>query len=137
MVAAIVVSTVFLQAAEFGLDERRKYVWYRPYPRAEEKYYLMRGPVYGATQVPLEWFKTLAGWLVGTAWFTQGVNDPCVFIGGSGCEQSGEQYQYDRGVGVDLGSNGMQHVRLCVHVDDIIVRGPRQQVKSFFNLLKG
>jgi hypothetical protein len=67
VVGAIDVSTAFLQATEFGPGGRRKCVWYRPHPGAEKKYCLMRGPVYGTTQAPLQWFETLAVWLVDTA----------------------------------------------------------------------
>ena len=43
----------FLQADQFGVDERVKHVTYRPHPGYPDEIYELTGPLYGPDDAPM------------------------------------------------------------------------------------
>ena len=54
----------FLQADQFGADERVKHVTYRPHPGYPDEIYELTGPLYGSDDAPMRFFNTVAPWLI-------------------------------------------------------------------------
>ena len=97
----------FLQANGFAVNEPTRHVSYRPHPGYPEKIYELTGPLYGSDDAPMRFFNTVAQWLIAMG-FTQGKNDPCMFM--------------HETTGVQVG----------LHVDDGLVRGTQTAVDSFY-----
>ena len=106
-ISSIDVSTAFLQADEYPMDMEARYVYYQPYPGAEKQYYRLKGCLYGQRTSGMEWYNTLKTWLCRDMGFISGKNDPCIFIN----EQTG--------------------VKLVTVVDDVLLRGSKEQSQSF------
>jgi len=105
------VATAFLQAEEYGPGERKRHVKYKPHPKAEVEYYGLLGPIYGQRSASKAWYKALASWLTSKEQgYCQGDNEPCLFKKGN--------------------------LQLVIYVDDIIVRGPRDETEAFYRELE-
>ena len=50
----------FLQADQFGEDERVKHVTYRAHPGYPDEIYELTGPLYGSDDAPMRFFNTVA-----------------------------------------------------------------------------
>ena len=111
VVSSVDVATAFLQAEEYGPGERKRYVKYKPHPKAEVEYYGLLGPIYGQRSASKAWYKTLASWLTSKEQgYCQGDNEPCLFKKGN--------------------------LQLVIYVDDIIARGPRAETEAFYRELE-
>lgn len=97
----------FLQADQFGADERVKHVTYRPHPGYPDEIYELTGPLYGSDDAPMRFFNTVAPWLI-VMGFTQGKNDPCMFV------------------------NDKTGITVALHVDDGLVRGTTAAQAEFY-----
>ena len=97
----------FLQADQFGADERVKHVTYRPHPGYPDEIYELTGPLYGSDDAPMRFFNTVAPWLI-VMGFTQGKNDPCMFV------------------------NDKTGITVALHVDDGLVRGTTVAQAEFY-----
>ena len=53
---------------------------HRPYARAREYVFQLRGPVYGQRSASRAWYSTVTQWLVQEMGYKQGKNEPCLFI---------------------------------------------------------
>ena len=54
-------SQAFLQALAFDEDLPPKFVSYRPYKGAKLRIFKLLGSLYGMSQAPMDWYKTLHG----------------------------------------------------------------------------
>ena len=55
-------SQAFLQALAFDEDLPPMFVSYRPYKGAKLRIFKVLGRLYGMSQAPMDWYKTLYGW---------------------------------------------------------------------------
>ena len=105
----------FLQADQFGEDERVKHVTYRPHPGYPDEIYELTCPLYmyGSDDAPMRFFNTVAPWLIVMGLITQGKNDPCMFV------------------------NDNTGITVALRVDDGLVRGtPVAQAEFYADLAK-
>ena len=56
-------SQALLQALSFDEDLPPKFVSYRPYKGAKLRIFKLLGSLYGMSQAPTDWYKTLHGWM--------------------------------------------------------------------------
>ena len=110
VISSVDVATAFLQAEAYGPDERVRYVKYKPFPGAPDKYFQLMGPIYGQRSASKAWFKTVQTWLEKEQGFAGGKNEPCVFT-----------------------KDGF---RVVLYVDDIVCRGTMAQTKAFYEALE-
>ena len=104
----------FTQADGFAPGEEHRYVKWRPWKGAPWRVYRLLGPLYGQREAPLRWYETLDGWLRNkTEGFKHAYNDICAY------------------------HNEKTGVRMVLHVDDVLVRGPRRKVEAFFARMEG
>ena len=111
MIASCDAVTAFRQADKFPLTDPPKYVQYKPYKDAPTKVYRLTSSLYGMCDASMRWYKTLVPYLKSVG-FEHGLNDRCGMI------------------------NKKTKVRLALHVDDTLARGPKQAVESFFQGLR-
>ena len=100
------VSVAFLQANGFDESDKR-YVSYTAYKGAVEHTLRLHGCLYGQRCASKEWYCTLAAWLCDSG-FTQAKNEPCLFV-------------------------NAESVRVVLWVDDVLVRGSKEDSESFHN----
>ena len=103
--------TAFRQAEKFLPTETPKYVQYRPYKGAPTHVYRLLSSLYGMVDASMRWYKTLLPYLK-TQGFVPGENDKCIMI------------------------NPETKVRVALHVDDTLARGPRHALEKFFTGLR-
>jgi hypothetical protein len=99
--------TAFRQADKFPLTDPPKYVQYKPYKDAPTKVYRLTSSLYGMCDASMRWYKTLVPYLQSVG-FVHGLNDRCIMV------------------------NKKTKVRLALHVDDTLARGPRHELEKFF-----
>ena len=99
-------SQAFMQALAFDEDLPPKFVSYRPYKGAKLRIFKLLGSLYGMSQAPMDWYKTLHGWMEQIG-FIRSENDKAVWYHPSG-------------------------LRVGSHVDDCIARGKRKLHKWFW-----
>ena len=104
------ISTAFLMANEYGPDEMPRYVGYKAYKGAKLRIFQLKGPLYGQRDAGYRWWESISEWLLEQG-FIRSYNDKCMFV------------------------NPVTHMRLGIHVDDIIARGSRRQTRLFWDAL--
>ena len=103
------VTTAFLVADKYKDTDPNRYVLWRQYKNAPVKVWRLNGPLYGQRDSSRRWFDTLVAYLTKELGFEQGGNEPCLFI------------------------HPVTGVKLALHVDDCITRGPYKHTVEFFN----
>ena len=105
MLSSVDISTAFLQADEFPVSDKPRYVVYTPYRGADPQVYRLRGSIYGCRRASMWWFKTLQKWMLQHK-FKQSKNDPAVFV--------------------------RDGLTVVCWVDDILCRGMRAESDAFY-----
>ena len=103
--------TAFRQAEKFPLTDPPKYVQYKPYKDGPTRVFRLTSSLYGMVDASMRWYKTLVPYLQSVG-FEPGLNDRCIMI------------------------NKETKVRVALHVDDTLARGPRHAVEAFFTGLR-
>ena len=101
------ISGAFLVGDGFGPDERHRWVAYKPYKGAQLRVFQLLGPLYGQRDASYRWWESLSAWLLQQG-YERSKHDQCLFY------------------------NPTTHMRLAVHVDDILARGSRKQTEIFW-----
>ena len=101
------ITGAFLVADEFSEGEVLRWVGYKPYKGAHMRVFQLLGPLYGQRDASYRWWESLSAWLESTG-YTRSKHDQCLFV------------------------NPTTHMRLAVHVDDILARGSRKQTELFW-----
>ena len=105
--ACIDVSTAFLQASAYTIDDYIRYATYREYRGGPLRVYRLTGPVYGQRDAPRRWYDTVIHTLTTELGFIACPNDPCAF------------------------HHPITRVYLGLVVDDILARGPKLELEKF------
>ena len=103
--------TAFRQSDKFGPEEIDKYVGYKQHKDSGLRVFKLLGSLYGMVDASMRWFETITPYLKEVG-FIQGSNDKCIFY------------------------NPNTKVRIALHVDDYLCRGPRAQLEDFFEGLR-
>ena len=111
VLSSVDIEVAFLQADEFGPDEPTRYASYKPHPDSEEQFYRMLGPIYGSRDAGMRFYKTMKPWLLSQG-FAMAENDPGLFY------------------------NASTGMRIGMHVDDLLVRGPMDATEEFYAALR-
>ena len=104
------ITGAFLLADEFGSEEMIRWVGYKPYKGAHMRVFQLLGPLYGQRDASYRWWESLSAWLQAQG-FIRSKHDQCLFV------------------------NPDTHMRIAVHVDDILARGSRKQTELFWAAL--
>ena len=104
------ITGAFLLADGFGIHEMLRWVGYRPYKGAHMRVFQLLGPLYGQRDASYRWWESLSAWLESQG-YERSTHDQCLFV------------------------NPTTHMRLAVHVDDILARGSRKQTELFWAAL--
>ena len=110
-VATIDARNAFRQSDPFPEGEDPKYVAYLPYKGAKLRVFKLISSLYGMLDASMRWFKTLVPHLLQLG-FQQGTNDKCLFF------------------------HPVSKIRIALHVDDYICRGPKRHLQEFFAKMK-
>ena len=102
------VSTAFLKADEYAPGDKPRYVTWKEYKGAVVKVWRLKGCLYGQRDSPRRWYDTIVKYLVDEAGFTQGVNEPCLFV------------------------NSTTGMKVVIHVDDLFTCGSEEATKAFY-----
>ena len=94
----------FLLTDEYAPGDEPRFVGYKPYKGAHMRVFQLLGPLYGQRDASYRWWESLFAWLA-TQGFERSKHDQCLF------------------------GNPVTHMRLAVHVDDILARGSRRQTE--------
>ena len=105
------VTTAFLLADQYKSTDPKRYVLWRQYKNAPMKVWRLSGPLYGQRDSSRRWFDTLVNYLTNDLGFEQGGNEPCLFL------------------------HPVTKLKIALHVDDCITRGPHKHTVEFFNNL--
>ena len=105
------ISTAFLLADDYDPGDMPRYVGYKPYKGAKLRVFQLLGPLYGQRDAGYRWWESISNWLLEQG-FSRSHNDKCMFV------------------------NPVTHMRLGIHVDDIIARGSRKQTRLFWAALE-
>ena len=111
VLSSVDIDVAFLQADEFDPSEPTRYCSYKPHPDAVERFFRMRGPIYGSRDAGMRFYKTVLPWLESQG-FVMALNDPAAFR------------HPDTGLIIGM------------HVDDLLVRGSLQASKDFYAALE-
>ena len=99
----------FLQADNFDGEDAPKYVGYKPYKGATLRVYQLKGSLYGMSQAPMDWYRTLTTWMMSTEMgFDRSENDKAVFV------------------------QRKTKLRVGLHVDDAVTRGKKEDTERFW-----
>ena len=101
-------SQAFLQAVGYDPDGPPKFVSYRPYRGATLRIFRLLGSLYGMSQAPMDWYKTLHNWLVLEVGFVRSENDKAMWM------------------------HPTRRLNIGSHVDDCILRGKRKHHTWFW-----
>ena len=101
-------SQAFLQAVGYDPDGPPKFVSYRPYRGATLRIFRLLGSLYGMSQAPMDWYKTLHNWLVLEMGFVRSENDKAMWM------------------------HPTRRLKIGSHVDDCILRGKRKHHTWFW-----
>ena len=107
VVSAGDITGAFLVGDGYAPGEMPRWVGYRPYKGAHMRVFQLLGPLYGQRDASYRWWESLSTWLLQQG-FERSKHDQCLFV------------------------NPITHMRLAVHVDDILARGSRKQSEIFW-----
>ena len=101
----------FLEADCFTEEDRKRWAVFKANKYATTQAFQLTGGLYGQRDAGLRWWKTIEKWLKKKG-FIQSENDVCAFY------------------------HPQTHLRLAIHVDDVLIRGERNQIKLFWDTVK-
>ena len=105
------VGTAFLKGDEYGPNDPRRYVKYKPHKDAKLRVFRLKGSLYGQSDAPIRWWKTIVHWMTKVQGFEQSKNDVCAF------------------------RHPITRLKVGLHVDDDMSRGRRDVTKKFWKEL--
>ena len=108
IISSVDINTAFLQSVPYDPTDEPRYVYYQPHQHAPRQYYQLMGSIYGQRSASLAFYKTLTQWLMSEG-YTQGCNEPCLFVKGD--------------------------LKVLLYVDGILCRGPKADTDAFYDAL--
>ena len=100
-----------MEADCFNEEDRKRWAVFKANKYATTQAFQLTGGLYGQRDAGLRWWKTIEKWLKKKG-FIQSENDLCAFY------------------------HPQTHLRLAIHVDDVLIRGERNQIKIFWDTVK-